>query len=152
MDPSDWLPLPPPPGSTPHHGGCTMSKQYERRRAKSDPKGDRRSRSISPDPAPVAGIILERQELGLLDQDAIYSLQWLLTRGDGWVRLTSTLDMKTVYAKYKWTSGNNRGKYVMAVGTVDQMAWVLCLLRHKALEVDRGERSPSQDTFYDWKE
>lgn len=140
------------PRHTYRQGVPTMSRANGRRQAKEDPKGDRRSRSISSEQFPIEVTPLEVNARCQLDSDALESLGALCCRGDGWIRITATLDMHTVYLKYKWTSGPNRGKYVMAVGTLDQLAWAVCLLHNKAQQVDKDELRASQDTFYDWKD
>ena len=127
-----------------------MSKQYARRQSKTDPKGDRRSRSISA-PEPEQDVPpLYGPPMGTTSFDALLAIAALLQRGDGWLRLTATLDMKTCYLKYKWNAGNNRGTYVMAVVTFDHLAWGLTLLLQKTRMVDAGDLNASEDTFYDW--
>ncbi len=129
-----------------------MSKAYARRTSKTDPKGDRRSRTIShpPVPGPAESALIAQQHLQ--SAEAVDALSYLLNRGDGWLRMTAPLDGKSVYLKYKYTSGKHRGCYVMAVATFDQLAWAACLLAHKTRQADTGEVLPSPDTFYDWRE
>jgi hypothetical protein len=129
-----------------------MSKQYARRDPKADPKGDRRSRTISPPVPPVQTYEYHLTERGEAALNAMVDLADLLMRGDGWVRMTSSLDMKTVYLKYKYNHGQWKGCYVMVVATLDQLAWAVSLLHYKLQQVERAELRPSQDTFYDWKD
>lgn len=128
-----------------------MSKSYARRAANADPKGDRRSRTTSPVTAPVEP--LAPKPFGpvphqLTGTQALYEL---LTRGDGWVRATATLDMKTAYLKYKYTSGQWRGYYVMAVVVPEELQQGLQLLVAKTNQVDLGQLRPAKDTPYEYQ-
>jgi hypothetical protein len=126
-----------------------MSKSYARRTAKNDPKGDRRSRTISPEPAqepPLTALPFAPVPERLTSSQALYEL---LTRGDGWVRATATLDMKTAYLKYKYTSGTWKGHYVMAVVVCEELQRGLQLLVAKVNQVDLGILRPAKDTPYD---
>lgn len=125
-----------------------MSKQYARRLAKSDPKGDRRSRSIIPVPLPATVPATESLERDLSTLDTGAALLALLARGDGWVRATADLDLKNLYLKYKYTAGAWRGHYVMVVTTPDMLQWGMQLLLYKTHQVDAGEQRPSKDTPY----
>ncbi len=128
-----------------------MSKQYARRLAKNDPKGDRRSRSFLPEPSPLpaSSVETEVRDLAVLDTGA--ALLALLARGDGWVRATSDLDLKNLYLKYKYTSGTWRGHYVMVVTTPDMLQWGMQLLLYKTHQADSGELRPSKDTPYNYQ-
>jgi hypothetical protein len=131
-------------------GVQTMSKSYARRTAKNDPKGDRRSRTFYPEAEQfplTSGTPAGTSPQHLTGEQTIAEL---LTRGDGWVRCTGSLDLKTVYLKYKYNSGPWRGYYVMAVCTYDQLLWGMQLLVAKTNQVDLGIIKPSKDTPYDW--
>lgn len=126
-----------------------MSKAYARRAAHRNPKGDVRSTTIQPVPQDGPQAALLPDGLSPLIYDATECLQVLLTRGDGWVRVTADMDGKNVYCKYKYHRGENRGYYVMAVVTVDQLLWGLQLLVAKTNQVDLGLLRPAKDTAYD---
>lgn len=131
-------------------GDQTMSKGYARRISKADPKGDRRSRTIPLDHPPISALAVERLDSGEMDKDSVWILGRLLQRGDGWVRMTGTLDGKTYYLKYKFSDGDHKGHYVMSVVPPELLPWGLVLLYTKVGEVDRGERTPALDKPYDY--
>ncbi len=127
-----------------------MSKAHERRTRESK---DVRSTN------PNAGNALHNHPLRNPDApshspalDALRAQQAMLMRGDGWLRLTSDTDGKTIYLKYKWKSGNHRNKYVMVVATLDQLAWGLALLHTKCEKADTGEIRPTPDAAYNYDE
>ena len=73
----------------------------------------------------------------------------IITREDGWLRVVGGELNKQCYWKYKFSSGQHKGKYVMYVTVPGQWEEGIIGLAGKILEVDRGERRPAQDTFYD---
>ncbi len=128
-----------------------MSKQYARRLAKNDPKGDRRSRSILPDLTPSPTVVEETPVRDLTQLDTGAALLALLARGDGWVRATADLDLKNLFLKYKYTSGRWKGYYVMVVTTADMLQWGMQLLLYKTHQADSGEVKPTKDTPYQYQ-
>lgn len=75
-------------------------------------------------------------------------LNWLLARGDGWMRWTSDMEGKTVFLKYKFTSLHWPNHYVFVSGPVYDIAlWVGALVR-KCEKVDSGDLKPTQDKPY----
>lgn len=74
-------------------------------------------------------------------------LQWLDSRTDGWFRLIPAGDGKQGYAKWKFTSGQWRGYYVMYVGPAGDVSGRLLGLAHKLGQVDRGDRRPAKDSY-----
>jgi len=83
------------------------------------------------------------------EEQAGRAFQELLERTDGWLRGIPAGDGKLSYFKWKFNSGPHTGKYVMYVA--HGFDWVdgICGLLEKLEAVDRGERRPALDTFYD---
>lgn len=79
---------------------------------------------------------------GLAFLDIIY-------REDGWLRVVGGELNKSCYWKFKFSSGQHKGKYVMYVSLPGQWEEGLCGLADKLRAVDRGELKPAHDTFYD---
>lgn len=78
------------------------------------------------------------------------ALAQLLHRGDGWVRMVGDLDGKNLYLKYKWTGGEWRNHYVMAVVMLETLSFGLGLLLAKVQQVDIGVRRPTPDRNFDY--
>lgn len=72
----------------------------------------------------------------------------LVTREDGWLRITPIRDSGTVFIKWKFTRGDWAGHYVMSVVQYWQMGYGLALLLDKLLAVEYGSLRPTKDTPY----
>lgn len=72
----------------------------------------------------------------------------LLTRDDGWLRLSSTDYGDVVYYKWKWTRGPNANKYVMVVYPAGEADEAFRRLTLKVHAVDRGEQSAVKDHYF----
>lgn len=78
-------------------------------------------------------------------EQVLRDIQWLLARGDGWMRWTSDSEGKVVFLKYKFTSLTWPNHYVFVSGPVwDVALWMAALVR-KCERVDTGELVPTQD-------
>lgn len=78
-------------------------------------------------------------------EQVLRDIQWLLARGDGWMRWTSDTDGKTVFLKYKFTSLLWPNHYVFVSGpTWDVAIWMGALVRKCEL-VDAGQLKPTLD-------
>jgi hypothetical protein len=128
-----------------------MSKSYARRRTDPDDLSH-------PDNKPYTGKLVNHP---LRNQDAVVTsgtlrafeaLLELLDSGDGWIRMTSDLDSKTIYLKYKYKHGKWKNHYVMAVATPDILAWGITLLLAKVEQVAAGERKPTHDSAYNYED
>lgn len=73
----------------------------------------------------------------------------LLARDDGWLRCVPAGEGKLSYFKWKFSSGQHKGKYVMYVAGPTGWTDGILGLAEKLAEVDDGVRKPAQDTFYD---
>ncbi len=73
----------------------------------------------------------------------------IISREDGWLRVVGGELNKQCYWKFKFSSGQHKGKYVMFVTVPGQWEEGIIGLADKLDEVDRGVRRPAQDTFYD---
>lgn len=70
-------------------------------------------------------------------------------RGDGWLRITFEDNGKTVFAKYKFTSGPFAGYYTMYVGTYyPAITELLCGLLDKLHDADCGQLVPTLDRYH----
>jgi hypothetical protein len=77
------------------------------------------------------------------------AFQEIISRGDGWLRVTSDENGKTVFMKYKFTSGPHEGHYVMFVGVPGAgLSDLLEGLLWKVRDADRGTLRPTMDTIY----
>ena len=79
---------------------------------------------------------------GLAFLDIIY-------REDGWLRVVGGELNKACYWKFKFASGQHKGKYVMYVSPPGCWEEGICGLADKLLAVDEGRLKPAHDTFYD---
>jgi hypothetical protein len=127
-----------------------VSKRYARTHPR-DPKGDIRHTptELVADITPVGTIAVGNPPKPFV-LDVSEALQYLLMRGDGWVRMTATMLGENLYLKYKYTHGDYRGCYVMSVGTVDDIRELVHLLVEKVHKVDKGLLRPAKDTPYDY--
>lgn len=73
----------------------------------------------------------------------------LMARTDGWLRCIPAGEGKVNYFKWKFSSGEHKGKYVMYVGHGQDWTGSILGLAEKLAEVDAGVRRPALDTFYD---
>lgn len=80
--------------------------------------------------------------------DATTALDFLLTRTDGWLRITPQDDGETVYFKWKWTAGPHVNHYVMVVYPHFQCGNAFLRLALKVDSVDRGEQRPVKDHYF----
>jgi hypothetical protein len=76
------------------------------------------------------------------------ALDSLLSRDDGWLRITPQNDGETVYWKWKWTAGKHINHYVMVVYPKSQSGDALLRLALKVHAVDRGEKIPVKDHYF----
>lgn len=72
-----------------------------------------------------------------------------MARVDGWLRCIPAGEGKLSYFKFKFSSGEHKGKYVMYVCGPGGWTEGILGLADKLAEVDDGVRRPAQDTFYD---
>lgn len=79
---------------------------------------------------------------GLAFLDIIY-------REDGWLRVVGGELNKACYWKFKFSSGQWKGRYVMYVSQPGCWEEGICGLADKLLAVDQGRLKPAHDTFYD---
>lgn len=77
------------------------------------------------------------------------NLQWLVCRGDGWMRWTSDRDGKIIYLKFKFNSTAHPNHYVMVSGPVYAIASLVEGLVRKCLSVDQGVLLPTQDRLFE---
>jgi hypothetical protein len=73
-------------------------------------------------------------------------LDWFCCQNDGWLRLVPHVDDDLLYIKWKWSSGEFQGMYVMVRVTPWQVVYGLVLLRQKVEEVQDHIRTPVLDT------
>jgi hypothetical protein len=73
----------------------------------------------------------------------------ILYREDGWLRVVGGELNKACYWKFKFSSGQHKGKYVMYVSQPGCWEEGICGLADKLLAVDQGRLRPAHDTFYD---
>jgi len=80
---------------------------------------------------------------------AIYaSLAEILDRDDGWLRVIPSRDRSPIYAKWKFTSGEHDGKYVMVVVQYYQLDELFPQLLGQLHKVDRGALKPTLDKYF----
>lgn len=72
----------------------------------------------------------------------------LLTRDDGWLRVSPADDGETVYFKWKWTRGPYANHYVMTVHPHHEADQALAGLARKVDSVDRGKKRPVKDHYF----
>lgn len=89
------------------------------------------------------------QEKRYSEEAASRAFQGFLERTDGWLRCIPAGEGKLSYFKWKFSSGQHKGKYVMYVAHFYDWVDGMCGLEEKLDEVDRGVRKPALDTFYD---
>jgi len=73
----------------------------------------------------------------------------LLARTDGWLRVIPAGEGKLSYFKWKFSSGEHKGKYVMYVANGADWTDGMLGIYEKIVDVDHGVRKPALDTFYD---
>lgn len=93
--------------------------------------------SVSPSPAAPARSALSALLSTLLEDDT------------GWLRMVPDGGSKAVYLKWKWTAGKLAGRYVMAVGDVWQLEYLLALLADKRDAAMTGTGHSTKDRPYD---
>lgn len=93
---------------------------------------------------PSDGLLTEASSWG----DITLATQFLLTRTDGWLRITPHDDGERVYFKWKWTAGPYINHYVMVVYPYFQCGNALLRLAMKVDSVDRGEQAPVKDHYF----
>lgn len=83
------------------------------------------------------------------DGMAWYHAMALSTHPHGWMRWTSDGEGKTLYLKFKWTSGKLRNRYVMAVIQWWQIKYGVSLLYHKVNEAEqKNGKGSAEDKYY----
>lgn len=85
---------------------------------------------------------------GPASDSAAAALFGLLTRDDGWLRISPKDDGATVYWKWKWTAGKHINHYVMAVYPASQSAEAVLMLAKKVNAVDTGVERPVKDHYF----
>ena len=73
----------------------------------------------------------------------------ILRRPDGWLRIVGGDLAKSHFYKFKFSSGEWKGRYVMYVSVPGNWEEGICGLAQKLAAVDRGDLRPAYDTFYD---
>lgn len=73
----------------------------------------------------------------------------IIYREDGWLRVVGGELNKACYWKFKFSSGQWKGRYVMYVSPPGCWEEGICGLADKLLAVDEGRLKPAHDTFYD---
>ena len=81
-------------------------------------------------------------------EQVLRDLQYLLGRGDGWMRWTSDLDGKVLFLKYKFTSIRWPNHYVFVSGPIWDVALMVSALVRKCEKVDAGQLQPTMDKPY----
>lgn len=76
-------------------------------------------------------------------------LAWLVSRREGWLRITNTDDGGRVHYKFKFTDVRWWNTYVYYVTEGPRLAEGLDGLRRKVEQVLSGERKPTRDRPYD---
>lgn len=82
------------------------------------------------------------------ERDRLTVLCALLTSDTGWLRVVPSEGGKTVYCKWKWTSGRLCNRYVMTVGPVEDVFDLLELLGRKREDAEQGIGPSSLDRYY----
>ena len=125
------------------HGGMTMSRKDRESRARQS--SDRRT------PATHSG--LDGRGLAsrfggsassarqTLPTSAGELLSLISHRDDGWLRWVRKRDTDTIYAKWKFTAGRRHNTYIMAIGQVWQVEYILQLLLLKLQKYDEGDNT-----------
>ena len=98
-------------------------------------------------PPQLPSIAGGREEAGGNDGWAA-ALAALLTRDDGWLRVSPQDDGLTVYFKWKFTGGPHVNHYVMVVYPYTQCAEALSRLALKVHAVDCGKQRPVKDHYF----
>lgn len=80
---------------------------------------------------------------------ALEDLAWLITRPEGWLRITNTDDGARVHYKFKFVDTAHFNTYVYYVTEGPSLGEGLDGLRRKVEQVLRGERKPTRDRPYD---
>lgn len=81
--------------------------------------------------------------------EVLDDLAWLVTRSEGWLRITNTDDGAIVHYKFKFTDVAHWNTYVYFVTEGPRLGEGLDGLRRKVEQVLRGERKPTKDRPYD---
>ena len=81
--------------------------------------------------------------------DLKQSMDILMNRTDGWMRVIPQPDDNKIYLKWKYTRGTYEGCYVMAVVQNMQLPDGIMLLCHKVIQADQGLLRPTRDRLYD---
>lgn len=81
--------------------------------------------------------------------EVIDDLAWLVTRPEGWLRITNTEDGARVHYKFKFVDTRWWNSYVYYVTEGPRLAEGLDGLRRKVEQVLNGERKPTNDRPYD---
>jgi len=76
------------------------------------------------------------------------ALDFLLSRDDGWLRITPQEDGERVYWKWKWVAGPYVNHYVMVVYPKSQCGDAILRLALKVTAVDSGEKAPVKDHYF----
>ena len=91
-------------------------------------------------------VAVERPEA--VTPSLLEALEGLLTRDDGWLRISPQNDGRSVYFKWKFTAGKYRDTYVMTVYPYHQCTEGLARLASKIDAVYRGEQTPVKDHYF----
>lgn len=123
-----------------------MGRQERERRARG--RGNRTDDHTGSIGVRAAGLVGQTVAVSAGDR-ALEAFTALLLRVDGWLRIVSHDDGKTVYFKFKFTSDRWPNHYVMYVEREYCYACGLIGLLAKVHAVDAGHLKPVEDHFYD---
>lgn len=97
-------------------------------------------------PTEVSGVAVEGATP--VSKAVARALVALLTRDDGWLRITPHDNGDTVYWKWKWVRGPHINKYVMVVYPQADADEAAAHLARKVDAVDRGEEAAVKDHYF----
>lgn len=92
---------------------------------------------------------MEMEGPPIVDKAVALALIPFLLRDDGYLRLIPQEDGATVYYKWKWSGGKYVNHYVMTVYPAAESAQALRGLAAKMHAVDRGEKRPVKDHYFE---
>lgn len=100
------------------------------------------------DPGGVSGVSPVQASAARVEAASLAFLD-IIYREDGWLRVVGGELNKACYWKFKFSSGQWKGRYVMYVSQPGCWEEGVCGLADKLLAVDEGRLKPAHDTFYD---
>ena len=120
-----------------------------------DPKPTALSKRAERLAAPSDGLLNAPQHMGHAlartqpwGEDVAMALDFLLSRDDGWLRVSPQEDGERVYWKWKWTAGPHINHYVMVVYPKAESSNAVLGLAVKVNAVDHGEKAPVKDHYF----